>query len=83
MVYNAFFCNCWKKNLKKFAEKKSFSVFEGTPFKPFKHTMTFFLFNLIFNIHKNAFDTNSRIFRKNMHVIKKKEVFDALFWRDH
>ena len=83
MVYNAFFVIVEKKFKKNLQKKKSFSVFEGAPFKPFKHTMTFFLFNLIFNIHKNAFDTNSRIFHKNMHVIKKKEVFDALFWRDH
>ena len=25
---------------------------------------------------KNAFNTNSRFFHKNMHVIKKKEIFD-------
>ena len=25
---------------------------------------------------KNAFDTNSRFFHKNMHFIRKKEIFD-------
>ena len=31
-----------KKNLKKHFTEYSFSAFEGAPFKPLKHTMTFF-----------------------------------------
>ena len=59
--------------------EKSFCVFEGAPFKPFKHTMTFFrkmFLNFFKTIMKNEFDTNSRFFcHKNRHVIKRKKIF--------
>ena len=52
-----------------------FSVFEGAPFKPFKHTMAIFhkifFLNSFSTFIKNAFDTNKIFFLKNMHVIKK------------
>ena len=41
LLSKTFFMNGEKQSLKHFVEK-SFSVFEGAPFKPFEHTMTFF-----------------------------------------
>ena len=54
-------------------QKKSFSVFKGTPFKPFKHTMTFSAKCLHFFstfIKKNTFDTKSQ-----KHPHNKKHFF--------
>ena len=51
LIPNAFFVNVEKK-IKTFCrKKKTFSVFQGAPFKPFEHTMIFsakciFLFNI-------------------------------------
>ena len=56
LVANAFFMNVEEKNQQHFAEK-SFSVFEGAPFKSFEHTKTFFpqkVFNFVVNIHKKC-----------------------------
>ena len=60
--------------------EKSFSVFEGAPLSP-SNTLWLFpqnVFNFILNIHKKCilyqFKKN---FHKNMHVIKKKEIFDS------
>ena len=53
-LLNAFFIIIDKKT--NFVEK-SFSAFEGAPFKPLKHTMTFFpqnVLNLVLNIHEKC-----------------------------
>ena len=57
------------KNLKHFAEK-SFSVFKGLKGGPFEHTKTFFSQNVVHLLPIQDF------FHKNMHVIKKKKIFD-------
>ena len=44
--------------------EKSNSVFLGFKGGPFKHTKTFFLQNVFYNIYENAFATNSRCFHK-------------------
>ena len=67
-----------KKNLKHFVEK-SFSVFEGAPFRPFEHTMIFsakyiYIFFLL-NNHKNAFYTNSRFVSQKYAPNKKERNF--------
>ena len=62
--------NCDKKKIM----EKSVSVFKGTPFKSFEHTMTFFrkmFLKKILIIHKNAFYTNSR-FWSQKYVHNKK-----------
>ena len=56
-----------KKNIKIISQKKKkcFSVFEGAPFTPFKHTMTFSakcLKNFFFNIHKKNIWYQFKIF---------------------
>ena len=67
--------NVEKKTKKNIMLKKTVSLFEGTPFKPFEHTKTFFrkiLLIFFFNIHENAFDNNSIFFfKQKMHLIKK------------
>ena len=81
--------------LKYFAEKKSCSVFEGVPIKPFEHTMTFFPQSVLkknSTFINNAFYINSRFFHNKMNIIKKKKKLfskvysyvgeSALFWRD-
>ena len=72
-----------EKKIKNILQKKkrTYSVFKEATFKPFEQTMTFFsansFFIILFNIYKkNAFDTDSRFFHKNMHVIKKNNIFD-------
>ena len=66
-------------------DKKTFcvnflSMFEEAPFKPFEHTMTFFrkMFLIFFNIYKKKkhMIPIQDFFHKNMHAIKKKEIFD-------
>ena len=51
-----------KQNILQKKRKKSFSVFKEAPYKPFKHTMTFFPQNVFLKLSltfiKNAFDTN-------------------------
>ena len=75
------FHECWKKIIKKnILRKKSFSVFEGSPVKPFKHTKTFFPQN-VFNFFsqfswKMHFIQIQYFFHNSMHLIKKKELFD-------
>ena len=71
---------------KKFEEKKHFAekshcVFDGFKAGPFEHAKSFFrkMFRRKKNstFMKNAFYTDSRFFHRNMHVIKKKEIFDS------
>ena len=63
------FYKCWKKTKKIFSRKKSFSVYEGAPFKPFKHTMTFsrnsFFLIFFLNIHKKCIWYLFKTKRKN------------------
>ena len=66
------------KNYKKKFVEKSHSVFEGFKGAPTNTLKLFFLQNKLpffFNVYKkNAFYTNSKLFHKNMQVIKKKEI---------
>ena len=70
--------NVEEKKLKHFADK-SFSVFEGAPFKSFEHAMTFLrkmhFFSFFSTFIKNAFDTNSRFFSQKYARNKKESNF--------
>ena len=56
----------------------SFSVFEGAPFKHFKHTKTLSqnVFNFFLTFIKNAFDTNSRFVSQKWACNKKERNFE-------
>ena len=69
------------KTIKKYFVEISFSVLERAPFKHFEHTKTFFremfYFYFFFNIHKNAFGTNSIfVSQKCARNKKRKKFFD-------
>ena len=73
----------FSKKLKTFSRrKKKVLVFlKGPPLSPLNTISLFsakYFFKIyFFNIHKNAFDTNYKLFHKNMHVIKRKDIFDG------
>ena len=69
--------NC-EKHLKKHLVEISFSVFEGAPFKHFKHTKTFSrkIFLIFFSTFlENAFGTNSRFVSQKCASNKKGRNF--------
>ena len=57
-----------------FAEKKVFIVFVGVPFKPLKHTLTFFR-QMSLTFMKNTFAPNSRMFSQKYAHDKKERNF--------
>ena len=67
-----------KKKLKNILQKESFSVFEGAPFKPFGHNMTYFrkMFLILFSTFiKNEFGSKTRFFLQKYAHNKKERNF--------